>query len=117
MLIAPQPGGDIHWARSSLETSHGTISVSWSRKDDDPIELDVVVPDGVTALVRLPETNAAQELRQWPAPVECALSWSKLVPSTRTETHIYASSTVRTQYETFQEREERRMDALGDRST
>ena len=57
VLIAPQPGGDIHWARSSLETSHGTISVSWSRKDDDPIELDVVVPDGVTALVRLPDTS------------------------------------------------------------
>ena len=61
VLIAPQPGGDIRWARSSLETSHGTISVSWSRKGDDPIELDVVVPDGVTALVRLPN-KAPQEL-------------------------------------------------------
>ena len=61
VLIAPQPGGDISWARSSLETSHGTISVSWSRKDDGPIELDVVVPDGVTAFVRLPDEDA-QEL-------------------------------------------------------
>jgi alpha-L-rhamnosidase len=61
VLIAPEPGGDIRWARSSLETSHGTISVSWSQKGDDPIELDVVVPDGVTALVRLPNKDA-QEL-------------------------------------------------------
>ncbi len=61
VLIAPQPGGDIGWARSSLETSHGTISVSWSRKGDGPVELDVVVPDGVTALVRLPNEDA-QEL-------------------------------------------------------
>ena len=50
VLIAPQPGGDIHWARSSLETRHGKIAVSWSRDDDGPIELDIAVPEGVTAL-------------------------------------------------------------------
>ena len=61
VLIAPRPGGGIRWARSSLETSHGTISVSWSRMDDGPIELDAVVPEGVTALVRLPNVDA-QEL-------------------------------------------------------
>jgi alpha-L-rhamnosidase len=54
VLIAPQPGGDIDWARSSLETRHGTVSVSWSRDGEGPMELDVAVPDGVTALVRLP---------------------------------------------------------------
>jgi alpha-L-rhamnosidase len=54
--INPQPGGDIRWARSSLETRHGTISVSWSQDDGGPIELDVAVPDGVTALVQLPGT-------------------------------------------------------------
>jgi alpha-L-rhamnosidase len=59
VLIAPQPGGDIRWARSSLETRHGRISVSWSRDDDDdgPIEFDIAVPDGVTALVRLPGSD------------------------------------------------------------
>ena len=57
VLIAPQPGGDIHWARSSLETRHGKISVSWSRDDDGPIELDIAVPEGVTALVQLPGTQ------------------------------------------------------------
>ncbi len=54
VLIAPQPGGGIQWARSSLETRHGKISVSWSRDDDGPIELDIAVPEGVTALVQLP---------------------------------------------------------------
>ena len=47
VLIAPQPGGDIRWAKSSLETRHGKISVSWSRDGDGPIELDIAVPDGV----------------------------------------------------------------------
>jgi alpha-L-rhamnosidase len=54
VLIAPQSGDGISWAKSSLETRHGTISVSWSRDGDGPIELDVTVPDAVTALVRLP---------------------------------------------------------------
>ena len=61
VLIAPQPGGDIRWARSSLDSRHGKISVSWSQDHDGPIELDVAVPDGVTALVQLPGTPA-QEL-------------------------------------------------------
>jgi alpha-L-rhamnosidase len=54
VLIAPQPGGDIQWASSSLESRHGKISVSWSRDGDGPIELDVTVPEGVSALVQLP---------------------------------------------------------------
>ena len=53
VLIAPHPGGDIDWARSTLETRHGTISVSWSRRDAGPIELDVTLPEGVTAEVEL----------------------------------------------------------------
>jgi alpha-L-rhamnosidase len=60
VLIAPQPGGGIHWARSSLETRHGKIAVSWSRDDGGPIELDITVPDGVTALVQLPDTPAQE---------------------------------------------------------
>jgi alpha-L-rhamnosidase len=61
VLIAPQPGGELHWARSSLETRHGKISVSWSQDGEGPIELDVAIPDGVAALVQLPGTHV-QEL-------------------------------------------------------
>jgi alpha-L-rhamnosidase len=62
VLIAPQSGGDIRWARTSLETSHGKVSVSWSLDDDGPMELDIAIPERVTALVELPGTPA-QELR------------------------------------------------------
>ncbi len=61
VLIAPQPGGDIRWARSSLGTRHGKVSASWSLGVDDAIELDVEIPAGVTALVRLPD-GREQEL-------------------------------------------------------
>ena len=54
VLVAPQPGGDIRWARASLETRHGTIGVSWSVEGAEELRLDVSVPDGVTALVRRP---------------------------------------------------------------
>jgi alpha-L-rhamnosidase len=61
VLIAPQPGGDVLWARSSLETRRGRISVSWSRDGDGAIDLDLDVPEGVTALVQLPGSQE-QEL-------------------------------------------------------
>jgi alpha-L-rhamnosidase len=61
VLIAPQPGGEIHWVRSSLQTRHGMISVSWSRVDDGPIAFDIALPEGVTAVAQLPGRQA-QEL-------------------------------------------------------
>ena len=61
VLIAPQPGADIRWARASLETRHGKIAVSWSQDGEGPLQLDLTVPEGVTALVRLPGSQE-QEL-------------------------------------------------------
>ena len=61
VLIAPQPGGGIRWARSSLQTRHGRISVSWTQEAEGSIELDITVPDGIAALVQLPGTDG-QEL-------------------------------------------------------
>ena len=61
VLIAPQPGGDILWARASLETRHGKVAMSWSQNGDRPMRVDLAVPEGVTALVRLPGSQE-QEL-------------------------------------------------------
>ncbi len=60
VLIAPQPGGGLSWARSSLRTRHGLVSVSWSRGPDGGLTLDVELPDGVTALVRTPDGDETE---------------------------------------------------------
>jgi len=62
VLIKPQPGGGISWARSSLETRHGRISVVWSRADSGSMEVDVEIPDGVAAQLQLPGEETQQEL-------------------------------------------------------
>jgi alpha-L-rhamnosidase len=52
VLIAPQPGADLTWANGSLLTPHGMLTTSW-QADGGDLALDVEVPDGVTAVVRL----------------------------------------------------------------
>ena len=46
VLVAPRPGGGLTWARSSLQTRHGVVSVSWEQADSGAVSLDVEVPDG-----------------------------------------------------------------------
>ena len=52
--VAPRPGGGLTWARTSLETRHGRVAVEW-RVVEGRLEVDVTVPDGVTAEVDLPD--------------------------------------------------------------
>ena len=55
VLVAPQPGGGLTWAQTSLQTAHGQVSVSWSLDEDGELQLEATLPDGVTGLVRLPD--------------------------------------------------------------
>jgi alpha-L-rhamnosidase len=52
-LVAPQPGGGLTSASTSLQTPHGRLAVSWSLTGN-ALRAEVTVPDGVTAVVRLP---------------------------------------------------------------
>ena len=54
MRVAPRPGGGLTWARTSLETRHGPIAVEW-HVTEGVLEVEVTVPDGVTAEVDLPD--------------------------------------------------------------
>lgn len=53
VLIAPQPGEGIDWARTALKTPHGEVRVEW-KLDGGGFLLEATVPDGVAADVVLP---------------------------------------------------------------
>jgi alpha-L-rhamnosidase len=53
VLVAPRPGGGITSARGSVRTPHGVVSTTWAL-EDGRFTLDVEIPDGVPAVVRLP---------------------------------------------------------------
>ncbi|WP_426625318.1 family 78 glycoside hydrolase catalytic domain [Leifsonia sp. McL0607] len=53
VLIAPQPGGGLTEAATSLETPHGRVSVRWSL-DGDLLTVDAELPEGVDGVLRLP---------------------------------------------------------------
>ncbi len=53
VLIAPQPGGGLTWARARLETTHGLVEVHWREAEPDLI-IDVAIPAGVSGVIRLP---------------------------------------------------------------
>jgi alpha-L-rhamnosidase len=54
ILVAPRPGGGLTHASAAHETPYGRAEVSWVRTDGR-LEVDVVVPIGATAIVRLPD--------------------------------------------------------------
>ncbi|WP_138413461.1 family 78 glycoside hydrolase catalytic domain [Sinomonas gamaensis] len=55
ILVAPQPGGNLEWAQTSLETPQGLASVRWEL-DGGKVRIAVVVPQGTEAVLRLPGT-------------------------------------------------------------
>lgn len=54
VLIQPQPGEGISWARTSLKTPHGEVRVEWTL-DGGAFRLEATVPAGVAADVVLPD--------------------------------------------------------------
>ncbi|WP_433892679.1 family 78 glycoside hydrolase catalytic domain [Streptomyces sp. CA-111067] len=59
VLVAPRPPDAVASAEMSLHTGHGTVAVAWKR-DGTAFDLDLRLPPGVTAEVRLPELPGAQ---------------------------------------------------------
>ncbi|WP_334173215.1 family 78 glycoside hydrolase catalytic domain [Sinomonas sp.] len=54
ILVAPQPGGGLEWAQTSLETPHGLASVRWDLADGK-LRVAATVPPGTEAVLRLPD--------------------------------------------------------------
>ncbi|HEV2293098.1 MAG TPA: glycoside hydrolase family 78 protein [Tepidisphaeraceae bacterium] len=62
ILIRPQPGGSLTYARGSLQSMHGRIEIAW-RIDGDGFQLDVTIPPNTTATVRVPGERATEDGR------------------------------------------------------
>ncbi|MET1004537.1 MAG: alpha-L-rhamnosidase C-terminal domain-containing protein, partial [Propionibacteriaceae bacterium] len=54
--VAPQPGGDLTWAKTSLQTPQGEVSVGWEL-DGSELAVTVTLPEGVEAEVVLPGSD------------------------------------------------------------
>lgn len=52
--VAPRPGGGPTWAECSLDTAHGHLAVAWRLDPSGGLDVEVVVPDGVTAEIDVP---------------------------------------------------------------
>lgn len=53
-LVAPHPVGGLRFCRMSYESACGTIRVGWERGEDGHLRVEVEVPAGTRAFVRLP---------------------------------------------------------------
>ncbi|BCW44885.1 alpha-L-rhamnosidase [Arthrobacter sp. StoSoilB5] len=60
ILVAPQPGGGLTWAKTTLESPHGLVCVRWELTCEDELHLVLVIPAGTEALLRIP--GAAEEV-------------------------------------------------------
>jgi alpha-L-rhamnosidase len=56
VIIHPQPGGGMTWAKGSMQTVHGLVTTSWT-VDGQNFTLDCTVPMNATATVILPTGN------------------------------------------------------------
>lgn len=57
VVIQPIPGGRLKWAEARQETPRGLITTAW-RCLEDTFNLDVTLPPGCEAVVRVPTTDA-----------------------------------------------------------
>ncbi|GAA2892599.1 glycoside hydrolase family 78 protein [Pseudonocardia halophobica] len=53
-VVAPQPGGGLTWADATHDSPNGRIRSAW-RRDADGLLVDVEVPPGTRAEIRLPD--------------------------------------------------------------
>jgi alpha-L-rhamnosidase len=61
IILRPQPGGALTWARASYESPYGAISSAW-RRTDEGLEWQVSIPPNSTASAHVPAAPGEQVL-------------------------------------------------------
>lgn len=56
IIIKPQPGGKLTWAKASYDSINGKIATNW-KIDGDNLTLDVTIPANTTATVYIPTVD------------------------------------------------------------
>ena len=59
VLIAPHPLGDLRFCHTNYESAHGQIAVDWNRTENGCLRVEVELPAGIHARVRLPGRDDA----------------------------------------------------------
>ena len=62
--IDPQIPKGVTWAKVSKESPYGTIIVNWELKDNDQLNLQLTVPAGTTATVRIPDNAVSCKMNK-----------------------------------------------------
>jgi alpha-L-rhamnosidase len=57
VIIHPQPGPGLDWARAKYDSIHGPIETDW-RLDGSTFRLKITIPPNTTATVHLPARDA-----------------------------------------------------------
>jgi alpha-L-rhamnosidase len=73
IVIRPQPGGGLTWARGRLKSVHGVIESSWRIEKGERFHLAVTIPPNATATVNLPD-GATHEVDAGSHSFECISS-------------------------------------------
>lgn len=58
IMIAPQPVGDLKWAKAAYQSVRGRVASEW-KKDADGFHLEIKIPVGATATVFVPAKEVA----------------------------------------------------------
>jgi alpha-L-rhamnosidase len=69
ILIRPQPGGNLTWARASLRSQYGTIASAW-KISEERLQISVTVPPNATATIHLP-TKEPKHVTESGRPLAC----------------------------------------------
>jgi hypothetical protein len=60
VLIKPETCG-LSWARGTVPTPHGTVSVSWA-KENDRLRFEIALPGGTTGTLSMPAVVGRKSL-------------------------------------------------------
>jgi alpha-L-rhamnosidase len=61
IIIRPQPGGRLSWAKATYNSIHGPIASAWRiMQPDDELRLYVTIPANTTATVYIPTKDAGR---------------------------------------------------------